>query len=357
MNYYGIDLHSDQFTVAQLNQDDKFNLFKFSVSPIGIESFKKMLSKGDTVGFESSTNAFYFHDQLANCVSSCKVINPKKFKVIYESTSKTDKKDAKTIAKFLKLDIIPEVYVPTSEIRELRTYFSSYLLFNKIKVISKNRVCSLLKQNGISLKREKVFSSKNREAILNLDLPKSFIFQINLFYQQVDFAERQLEFLTEQIYLCGEHFKKEVEILTSQPGISVFIALGIIADIAEIKRFANQRKFTSYLGSAPRVDTTNKTVHIGGIHKDSRKLARTLMTKSIKHFRDSSEHLEKFYQFKIKGKSKGKVRMAIIRKMMVAIYWMLRNKKYSRYRNPVNHDRKLKEYNKILERLHNTYLG
>lgn len=354
MNHYGIDLHSNNFYVSQLDQNDKFNSFKFTLDPKGISMFKGLLAPDDVVAFEASTNSFYFHDQIAPHVGACSVINPKRFKVIYESVSKTDKKDAKVIAQFLKKGLIPEVYVPRKAVRELRSLFSSYLLFNRIIVMAKNRIYSLLKQGGINLKRKVIFS-ENREVIMNLPLSRSVLAQIELFYQQIDQAEKQKKSVKELIYLQGKEFREEIEILTSQPGISVLIALGVIADVAEIKRFANFKKFVSYLGAAPKVDSSNRTTHIKGIHHDSRNLALTMMTQCIDHFKRSSPHLMKFYEKKTKGKSKGKVRIAIIRKVMVAMYWMLKNKEYSYYRNIPNHKTKIKLYEKTLEVLEKKY--
>jgi hypothetical protein len=68
------------------------------------------------------------------------------------------------------------------------------------------------------------------------------------------------------------------------------------------------------------------------------------MTESVKHFIDSSERLHKFYFDKRKGKSAGKVRVAIMRKIIVIIYNMLKENKMYYYTDGKNHAAKLRQY-------------
>ncbi|MGA7500919.1 MAG: hypothetical protein WBX00_29665, partial [Isosphaeraceae bacterium] len=46
--------------------------------------------------------------------------NPKKLRVIAESTKKTDRLDAQVLTEFLVLDMIPESYQPTPRLRQHR---------------------------------------------------------------------------------------------------------------------------------------------------------------------------------------------------------------------------------------------
>ena len=89
-----------------------------------------------------------------------------------------------------------------------------------------------------------------------------------------------------------------------------------MSDIADINRFKNAKGFCSYLRSAPKVDSSNKMIHIGKINKNSRRLSMELLIQSVHHFRDCKK-FNYFYKKKSKEKSKRKVRVALIRKDMV----------------------------------------
>ena len=51
----------------------------------------------------------YFVREIKDRVGGVKIINPTQFKIISQSVKKTDKRDAKTIAKYLSKGLIPEV--------------------------------------------------------------------------------------------------------------------------------------------------------------------------------------------------------------------------------------------------------
>ena len=138
--------------------------------------------------------------------------------------------------------------------------------------------------------------------------------------------------------------------MTSIDGISVFIAIGLISDYVTIERFKNAKQFTSYLRSVPKVDGSNRRIYIGKTKKDGRRLTMSLLIQSLYHVLKKESFLKDFYIKKQYGKSKGKVRMAVVRKLLVAIYYMLREKKYYRYMDENNHNRKMKEYERFLRR-------
>jgi len=69
-----------------------------------------------------------------------------------------------------------------------------------------------------------------------------------------------------------QHIMKEIEILTGMKGVSVFIAIAIIADIIDVSRFRDSKAFSSYLRSAPKVSNSNTSVSNCDTNKKGRKL-------------------------------------------------------------------------------------
>lgn len=76
--------------------------------------------------------------------------------------------------------------------------------------------------------------------------------------------------------------KKQIEILTSMKGISVFTAIALISDGADIRRFANSKKCASYLRSAPGVYNSNETTRNVETNKVGKKLWIILLTQYMK---------------------------------------------------------------------------
>ncbi len=331
-------------------------MITFPINEDSLKRFYTKLSGQDYVSIEASTNTFSFYNLIKNKVKDALVVNPLQFQIIHNSGKKTDKIDAFKLSRMLKYhvesdnDFLPTVYVPEENVRKLRALFTTYKLYKKQITSVKNRVHSILKQNLKPYNKKYIFSPDKRNEILNLDIAEEYKIQIKMLYESVEHLEKKAEEIKKEILYAGRKYKKEIEILTSVHGISPFVAIALISDYAQIDRFKNGKHFSSYLRSAPKVDSSNDTTHIGKTNRQGRKLSISLLLQSLTHFRKINPNIESFYENKIKGKSKGKVRMAIVRKMFVSIYYMLRDREYYRYRNIKTHQNKMSIYEKFIKK-------
>jgi transposase len=132
--------------------------------------------------------------------------------------------------------------------------------------------------------------------------------------------------------------------------VSVFIAIAIIADIIDVSRFKNSKHFTSYLRSAPRVAASNTSVKNRGTNKMGRKLSSALLTQSLNHVMNSSVKLRRWYERLCEYKKAGLVRTGLRRRVLAEIYQMLKKGECHYGQDPVNHEGKMAEYRRFLER-------
>jgi transposase len=71
MALLGIDLHTDSFLVAKMNDEGKIKLTKYYFNHGSFQQFKDQLSKEDYVLIEACTNSFWFYDQIIGHVKEC----------------------------------------------------------------------------------------------------------------------------------------------------------------------------------------------------------------------------------------------------------------------------------------------
>lgn len=356
MRFIGIDLHSNCFTVHIIYSNGRKRNLSFSLNEESLREFYKYLNKKTYVLVEASTNTFSFIELLKNRVRSAYVANPHKLKLISFAGKKTDRVDAEKLAVFLKMQItsgeslIDPVYIPDKSIQELRSYFSTYKLLRKQITSLKNRIHSILKQNLHPFTKQYIFGKRRRAEIQSLEMSDWSRFQLELLFSELDYTESKIKELEEKILLSGSRYIKEIDILTSIKGISVFTAIAIISDMATISRFPNSKHFASYMRSTPVVDSSNETTRIKKTTKYGRKLSITLITQSLNHFRDSNPKLNRWYNKKLSHKSRGKIRMALCRKVFGEIYQMLKKGEYHYFRNEINHQKKMEDYYKFLNK-------
>jgi transposase len=229
------------------------------------------------------------------------VANTYQLKTISITDKKTDKIDAEKLARMLKLQflggeqLITPVTIPPKEIQDLRALFATYRTLRKQVGQTKNRIHSLLKENLFPFTKEYIFGKKTRKTIRVISQDPVLSFQINLLMDTLEQHEEAFDRLEDRIKIAATSFIHEIDILTSMSGISVMTAIAIVADIIDISRFKNAKKFAAYLRSTPRVENPNEKTIIKSTNKAGRKVSITLLSQSLNHFRDANPKLNTWY--------------------------------------------------------------
>ena len=323
------------------------------------ESFKKFLgslNKDDYILIEASTNSFWFYDQVIPYVKECYIYNIIKGR---NDGNKTDKIDSRALAKKLAFYVLlgeefdlPLVYVPNKEARELRSLVTTYNLLGKMIIQNKNRIHALFKQDGICISKSAIDKKDFEIFTDNINISNIYKTQIKYLIRQLKNVKEERKDIKDMIYVLGEKlYSKEIKILLSIRGFSAFTAIVLMSDVIDIKRFKNSKKFCAYLRTAPKIKGSNNTIHYGHVNKLSRKATCALLTQSVNHFKVAGDHMSNFYNRVRKGKSAGKSRMALIRKMLVCAYHMLMKGEHYYWVEEEKYQEKLKDYNRELNRI------
>jgi transposase len=363
MNFIGIDLHTNRFTCCYRNEQSPVEdptagriIRTFDLNPQGLAAFFFLLTPDTYVLVEATITTFSFVRLFKDRVKEAVIANTYELKQVSLARCTTDKIDADKLCRILKAQVlsgellVSPVTLPPELIQELRGLFTTYRLYQKQNVQMKNRVHSLLKERLYGFTQEEIFDKKSREKIRVLSGGSALQFQVNQVLDRVERSEEEVKALKERILLQGAPFMKQIDILTSMKGVSVFIAIAIIADIIDVSRFKNSKAFTSYLRSAPRVANSNTSVSIRGTNKLGRKLSATLLTQSLNHVLKSSQKLSRWYNRLCEYKKPGLVRTGLRRRVFAEIFQMLKKGEYHYGRDEENHEAKMVQYRKLLEK-------
>ena len=110
MNYIGVDLHKKSITVCVMDQNRKVLARKTinckETNEI-VDFFRKF--RPFKVVVEATASYVWFVELVEPLAEKVVLANPKKLRVIAESTKKTDRLDAQVLTEFLVLDMIPLV--------------------------------------------------------------------------------------------------------------------------------------------------------------------------------------------------------------------------------------------------------
>jgi transposase len=362
MQFIGIDLHTNRFTCCYRDEDppvDGKRTETFELSAYGLSQFYTTLTKETYVLLEATITTFPFARLIQPMVKEVIVANTYELKQISLGRNKTDKIDADKLCRILKMQVlsgektISPVTIPPEEIQELRGLFSTYRLLKKQTTQLKNRIHSLLKEKLHGSTQEQISGKSSRKTLREMEGDPVLSFQINHLFGLLENMEAGIDVLEDKIKERAEPFMREIQMLTSMKGISVFIAIAIIADIITVDRFKDSKSFTSYLRSAPRVESSNTSKGNKGTNKMGRKLSATFLTQILNHVLDASPKLERWYARLTQYKKPGSVRTALRRRVFAEIYQMLKKGEYHYGRDPKKHDEKIVQYKRFLEKRKN----
>lgn len=234
MIHIGVDLHKTNFVVCFLNEYDTSKLETFPLSKAGIKRFTERLKTDDAVAVEVTQNIYYFYDQIKASVGRIVLFDTYRFSVIAKSKKKTDKADALTLARFLKLDHLPQVPVASERIRQLRPLLQARETLVGIRTKCRNLGHAALTRHGIALSRSAFASRIARERLLkrdDLSAADQVILQSAI--RQMGKLDAEVERLEAEIVRLGKNLKG-IRRLLQLHGMNLLSAISLLAEIGPI---------------------------------------------------------------------------------------------------------------------------
>ncbi|MCA9903454.1 MAG: IS110 family transposase, partial [Anaerolineae bacterium] len=113
-------------------------------------------------------------------------------------------------------------------------------------------------------------------------------------------------------------------LLMSMPGVGVYSAAVIVAEIAEIKRFPRAKELCSYAGLVPSTHSSDCRTYHGRITKEGSPWLRWMMVTAAQRAPLGSPRLKLFFENVAQQHGKKTARVALARKMLSIIFYMLR---------------------------------
>jgi len=332
--FFGIDLHKKQFTVYMMNINDEGTYGIFNTDETGYNNFMNILKESLKSGFkiniavESTGNTRYFKNKIESVGVVVKVINTMKFKVVNESINKTDKRDAKTIAEFLKKDVLPEAKLCSEDSELLRRLVKIRSVMVSTKVKMKNQIHGILLGMGVETKSGQLNSKKGRLRILNELKASNNHNIIEILVNNIEDIEKNIKNIEKEM----EELTKEdrvVKILKSISGTGKICAITVRSQIDDIKRFDHYKKVSSFAGLVPWVKCSDEKKYYGNITKrgpSELRVALVQMVLGMIRCKDEKDNILMIQYRNIKKrKGSGKALIATARKFTKLIWTLLTN--------------------------------
>lgn len=370
----GLDVHKDSVFCCILCANGEKIQHKFGVLTEELVTLRDlMVSEGVEECAMESTSIYWIPIwRVLEGSVKLHLVNPYFIKQL--PGKKSDVNDAEWIATCLSKELIASSFVPDDKIQRLRQY--DRRIFDLNASISRNLVkldqciqrCNIRISNYISTTDSKGYRSivklisqgvtdaevlvkelhgrtinrHGRETLVkaltgvvsetDIDIIKQLVEEIELQQRHKDEAQEKMT------ALCMEWFPEEVENLQTIPGVKERSATSIIAEIGtDMTHFQTPKKLVSWVGLRPRNEESAGKIKARGITHGNRFVRKTMIECSwgAARMKDSFFAEFSYRQCIERRKNKMKVQVAIARKILVAVWYVL--SQGTQYIKPTDH--------------------
>lgn len=320
-HYIGLDV-GKRFTYGTvLNRNgEKVKEGRFPSTPEGLEGFLQGVKRAKAV-VEACGFWWPIYNHLEQRGIRVSLAHPLKTRAIAEARIKTDRIDSEILAQLLRMDFVPEAYVPPAEIRELRQRVRHRIYLVHLRTAVKNRIHALLAMEGVEGPEFGLFTRKGVRFLRSLQVPSA---------HRIASCLSLLEALDGEVAAAEERFDhegEEVDLLTSIPGIGRFAALLILSEIGEVSRFPGPKALCSYAGLVPSVHQSGDTRRMGSITRLGSPWLRWILIQCTHAALKRENRFRRFYERVKRRKGAKKAIVATARKMLVIVYMVLSKKR------------------------------
>ena len=370
----GLDVHKDSVFCCILCANGEKIQHKFGVLTEELVTLRDlMVSEGVEECAMESTSIYWIPIwRVLEGSVKLHLVNPYFIKQL--PGKKSDVNDAEWIATCLSKELIASSFVPDDKIQRLRQY--DRRIFDLNVSISRNLVkldqciqrCNIRISNYISTTDSKGYRSivklisqgvtdaevlvkelhgrtinrHGRETLVkaltgvvsetDIDIINQLVEEIELQQRHKDEAQKKMT------ALCMEWFPQEVENLQTIPGVKERSATSIIAEIGtDMTHFQTPKKLVSWVGLRPRNEESAGKIKARGITHGNRFVRKTMIECSWGAARMKESFFAEFSyrQCVERRKNKMKVQVAIARKILVAVWYVL--SQGTQYIKPTDH--------------------
>jgi transposase len=326
MRSLALDVHQSFCEVAICEEGKVRSAGRVKSERAALELFAESLDPTDQVVMETTGPAMEIARIIEPHVARIVVANAQDVRAISHARVKSDRFDARTLARLLDADMLEAVWVPDAQTQELRRRVARRAALVRQRTRAKNEVHAtlarcLLGRSPVS----DLFGKAGRAWLARQDLPAAEVETVMGCLRQIDFLDEEIKAIDAK--LCEwVSSSPEAKRLMSIPGVGIAAAAALMAAIGDVSRFSSSRKLVAYLGLDAKVRQSGEgPAHHGRISKRGNAQARAVLVEAAWTAARSPGPLRAFAERLRARKHSGVASVALARKI-ACLCWQLLTK-------------------------------
>lgn len=321
-NFAGVDLHKRVSQLALLRNGKEPSQVRFPNDLARVKGVLRRLPAHTKIALEATGSWWWFVEKARSLGHEVYLSHPKQTKAIASARLKSDKVDALMLARLLKTDLLPTVWIPGDKERQIRE-----LLTHRARVV-RQRTTVINELNALYAKRNLDFAMVNQRGSAMVARAE------DLSGYGPSIVERDVELLrvlNEQLRMLGKELNRiaqdneQARRLMTIVGVGPITAVAVCCWVGQIDRFANAKKLASYFGLAPRVRQSAGKERHGHITKEGNRMVRSLLIEAaLSGIRYSKGQARRQYIGVLKRRGKQIARVAVANKLVGVMFHMMK---------------------------------
>jgi transposase len=324
MKYCGIDLASKASAVCVMDAQQKIEIE--TEVPTDDDGFRLALRGYEelTCVIEASPLAEWVARVLEGLGHRVIVIDPRKAKAVIATKNKTDKLDARNLARMAATGWYNAVHRKSEEARLLRSFLKARTGLVDTQRQQSNRIRGLLRAHGMRVGQvaqgrfvERVHECLERDCPELLPAIQPLLDSWVSLRHDIAKLTKHLRRLARQDETCA--------LLMTAPGVGPLVASAYVATIDDPRRFARSDQVPAYVGLVPSVHQSSDTIIRGPITKEGDALLRWLLVEAshvLLNLTHADSKLKRWGKRLQKRKGSAKAKVAVARKLAMILHRM-----------------------------------
>lgn len=291
--FVGLDVHKETIAaaVARAGRGEAESLGIYSNTPEAVRKLLRKLGPRNEllVCYEAGPCGYALHRQLKREGIKCLVVAPSLVPKKPGDRVKTDRRDARNLARLLRSGDLTPVWVPSEEHEALRDLVRARGDVREDLQRKRHQLGKFLLRHEIRPPiGMRAWTKRHREWLAGLK-PDQAAHRVVLaeYLHAIEVVESSLERLEQEIAAMSEtgELAATVSGLQTLRGVALVTAATLVAEIGDITRFQSPRQLMSYSGLVPSEHSSGGSQRRGSITKAGNSHIRHVVVEAAWHYR------------------------------------------------------------------------
>jgi len=294
IKFIGMDVHKNSITIAIADLDSRGPARSYGTINNDLSALDKFCRK-----MVSTANQLHFVYEAGPCgYGICRHLTEKGFDCMVAAPSlipkksgdriKNDRRDAKMLARLHRADELTAVYVPNAQDEAMRDLSRAREDAVMVAKKAKQRLKAFLLRNSVVFTGSSQWSKAYFKWLADIAMPyPAQQVALQEYIYAVHESLNRVTRLTDQIrqMVPGWRLAPIVSALQAARGVSLVVAVTVLAELGDLSRFEKPSQLMAHLGLVPSEHSTGESIKRGGITKTGNSHARKILVEAAWAYR------------------------------------------------------------------------